>query len=733
MQIRTKSRGAHGRRLLVLGILLVIPGAKNYAREKRTLQKSQTDLQIKAANTSLDQFAPVATNWNSSTLRVQSSLAGGNQRALVQFDLSTLPNVGIKSAILSLQVKTPSALMRTYNAHFVTGFSWGNDASWRSSTSSKLWASPGGDFSGRATARALMSPLAVSASWDITRDVQAWYSGTPNFGILIKDSVEGDAAGIFTTFASNEDPVPANRPRLDVTYVQNVQNLNVAPSYGGLTLNWTYPLPLGTILEPNVGVLILRRAGSPVDPSSVPMDGTIPELCSSIGTATVVFNDSANATHFADNFGDSCGAPANGVAWFYKVFLRDSANNYSANGVHDGAFVPEISATPDGVLFQRPVWMAATGSAAPSASRLSPADVSAITVAQSALLLSVDSHSGLQPYSPVSLGAPITTRSSIVDKTDSSTARDVIYAADQSGLLYALNTRNGNFIWFTDPNGGAESSIYGAAAVLVKEFSSPSYIHSTDLLVLGTRNPGTRTGNQVLGINANTGTIVWQITGNTGVIPALDMISSAPVIDYRRNAIWLTTRSAGTTEQPSLWEIDANTGNVLTTSKLGDIDDSPALTPQGEELFVGNNAGTLFAINPANGETLTSFEGGDGAIRGAPVVVNSYSPYQIVFSSSSKVQKVSFDARTNTFTPIWNTDIASPSTPLHLVGLSKIYVGSSDGKIHEMDVVTGSDGKQRSVNQTKPTVVGDPSVDAPLSRIYVCTTDQRMYAFAIPF
>jgi outer membrane protein assembly factor BamB len=252
------------------------------------------------------------------------------------------------------------------------------------------------------------------------------------------------------------------------------------------------------------------------------------------------------------------------------------------------------------------------------------------------------------------------------------------------------------------------------------------------LLILGTRNPGTRTENEVLGISASTGVVIWRLKGNVGIVPPLDMTSSTPLIDYRRNAIWLTSRSADSTKQPSLWEIDANAGNVLTSLNLGDTDSSPVLTPGGEVLFLGNNAGTLFAIDPSNGTTLATFDGDDGAVRGAPAIVKSNPTYQIVFSSSSKVQEVSFDVRTNTFTRIWNTSIASPSTPLHLVGLSRIYVGSSDGKIHELDAVTGSDRKQRSVNP-KPTIVGAPIGDTSLSRIYACATDQHIYAFAVPF
>jgi len=61
-------------------------------------------------------------------------------------------------------------------------------------------------------------------------------------------------------------------------------------------------------------------------------------------------------------------------------------------------------------------------------------------------------------------------------------------------------------------------------------------------------------------------------------------------------------------------------------------------------------------------------------------------------------------------------------------------VGSSDGKIHELALATGADVKDEVTNDG-PTIgtVGDPSIDEALSRIYVTTTDQRAYAFIIPF
>src|ERR1700687_1486097 len=99
MQMTGRFGSASIRRLAALVLLLFIPVAKDHAREKKTIQKSPTDLQAKAADTYLDQSAPTIVNGNSSSLRVQSAVPGGNQRVVVQFDFSSLPNVGIKSAI----------------------------------------------------------------------------------------------------------------------------------------------------------------------------------------------------------------------------------------------------------------------------------------------------------------------------------------------------------------------------------------------------------------------------------------------------------------------------------------------------------------------------------------------------------------------------------------------------------------------------------------------------------
>jgi hypothetical protein len=63
--------------------------------------------------------------------------------------------------------------------------------------------------------------------------------------------------------------------------------------------------------------------------------------------------------------------------------------------------------------------------------------------------------------------------------------------------------------------------------------------------------------------------------------------------------------------------------------------------------------------------------------------------------------------------------------------LSKVYVGGGDGKIHELDLATGVDGKQRLLNPTA--TVGDVGIDVTLSYVMASASDGRIYAFAYPF
>ena len=710
-------------------------GRSSFAREQATLQKSVQNPQARAANNFLDQANPNSVNAN--ILQVQSA-RNGNQRALILFDFSLLPNVGIKTAQLTLTVQTAPLRNRTYDAFPLNNFFATADATWNTRVADLPWDTAGGDIPGTRTASVRVGPLTTTASWTITSAVQSWYSGNasgvpvPDYGTLIKDHNENTIAlGTRTVFDSNSSASP---PALTVTFVQNVQNLAAAVGSGQVALSWTYPSAIGSILEANKGVLIVRNSGVPVNKNTVPTDGTTYAPCTALGNGIVVFNSTTLATSFTDDSSDKCGGPANGTAYYYKVFIQDSARNYSTSGSSpDGGSLstPEVSATPSASTPDTSNWITATYSTTLAPPSLFPGLV-AMLGTQTNFLFGIDANTGLRLYPPLSLGGAITGRSPVIDAPDSSVGQDMVYVADQSGLAYGIAVDTGQTAWVVDPLQQGGTPFVAAGALLVKNFAAALYTLPHDLFILGTRNSSTATANAIVAVDGNSGATVWKTVGASGTTPAMDIINATPTISYTKNTVWVTSDS-NKNKQPSLWKLDANTGKVLATLSLGDIDSSPVLTPDESILFVGNNAGTIYAIDTTSASVITSFVGGDGATIDYPLLVNFSSPYTLVFSGATAVHGLTYNATTKAFTANWKTTVNAPSAPISVFGFTDLWVGSGDGMIHELNMNTGADIRDLVVNTGQPGVIGDPSLDLTLNRIYVSTNDQRMYSFPFPF
>jgi hypothetical protein len=707
---------------------------------RETIAIHSTSSQVRGADSTLDQGNANTNTGTAATLTVESANGGKNKRAIVEFDFSSLPNVAIKQALLVMHATSSTIVgaSRTYGAYPVASFSRETDVTWNTRVADLLWGAAGGDIGGTPTATASVGTIATSTpiQFDITKDVQNWYNGTPNYGTLIRDQTENSAAAPTTMFGSREG-TSANAPEIDVTFIQNVTNLAAAPGNATVTVSWGYPTPIGTVNsgENYSGVLILRRANFPVDKSSVPTDTQDPAMCSIVGTGTVVFDNSSNATSFTDNSSDPCGGPTNDTTWFYKVFLRDQKNYYATQPITNGSvYTTEISATPSATAAgqQNSVWIAATFSTTLAAPSLFPGSI-VMAGSQTNLSFGIDAVSGMRKYPAVSLGGPVTGRSPVIDAADSSLGKNMMYIADNDGLVYAVATDTGQIVWAVNPTGQTTNGFQSAPAVQAKAFSDGTFTPTHDLLVVGTRNAATTSTNQIEGIDGNTGATLWQTIGNGNAGAAMDIISSTPAVDFVNHAIWVTSRSNGGTAQPSLWKLNPNTGAVLAKAALGDTDSDPTLSVPADVLFVANNAGTIFAINPVSGATLKSVAGGDGAIITFPVVLGLTSPYTVIFSGQTAVHAMTYNKSSNTFTSLWSTTVSGPSAPVAFTGFGKVYVGSADGKIHELDVVTGVDGKQRTANTGQPGIVGDPSLDLTLSRIYISTNDQRAYGFVFPF
>jgi outer membrane protein assembly factor BamB len=734
------------------------------AREQAVIQKGTNgNTQLRGGDGWMDQQNPNTNHAGSATLDVRAR-TGRRERALILFDLSVVPNAGIKTATLTLNVIQPPSANRTYVANFVSSFWDQASVTWNDRVGTTAWGAPGGSFNngvGNGTDTASVTTTSTSVSWNLTTAARVWYNSSADYGILIHDNTEtGLGAGIQTLFSSMNDPTPGNRPQLTLTFLQNVTNLKATPGNGTITVSWAYPTPIGTILEPYAGVVILRRQGAPVDKGSVPADGSAPPaLCSTIGSGTLVFVGTMADTSFTDDGSDACGAPANGTPYYYKVFTYDTAFNYSSSPTGLGApfdggstYTAEAGAMPNPPgSTQSPLWMIATHSsnlAPPGIVPASQIDIGTDTNQ----IFALDATTGTHLYPPVALGGVITGRPPILDPGFASLGKQVAYVACRDNYVYAVDTLTGQILWESDPNNSATNLFQGGAAVQIKSFSNALFLASHDLVVVGTRNGGTTTANRIIGIDGNTGAAVWTRTGNAGGTPPMDIISSTPTVDYAHNAIWVTSHANNGSTQPNLWKLDSNTGAVLFSTNLpgGDIDSSPSFSYSSDVLFVGTNGitgggtpanGRIYALNPVtggavSGTTVAFFDGADGAVRGFPFVVNATPPYTVVFTTATTVHAVSFNPTTNTFTPLWTSAaLNSPSAPVVSTSFGKVYVGTADGYLNELNLADGTLSKRIIVNTFYPAIVGDPAMDELNQKIYVSTVtnDQRAYAFTFPF
>ncbi len=169
---------------------------------------------------------------------------GNARRALIQFDLSSIPSgVEVTSVNFSVDVSKVGTNVKAsrYSLHRLTT-EWGEgasisggkggsavspDATWQSAQlDSTNWNTAGGDFNAIASAKidfgTSRGPGSVTDTTALIQDVQDWLGGdVPNFGwILIGEESESCTA---RQFGSKET---GNAPQLTITYKQatNIQN-----------------------------------------------------------------------------------------------------------------------------------------------------------------------------------------------------------------------------------------------------------------------------------------------------------------------------------------------------------------------------------------------------------------------------------------------------------------------------------------------------------------------------
>jgi hypothetical protein len=101
-------------------------------------------------------------------------------------------------------------------------------------------------------------------------------------------------------------------------------------------------------------------------------------------------------------------------------------------------------------------------------------------------------------------------------------------------------------------------------------------------------------------------------------------------------------------------------------------------------------------------------------------------------STNTKVWSIVDNVTFGSVSPGWPvTTIASPSIPLYVPGTTQVLVGSGDGKLYQMNVVTPLPAKSVTLGDGTA-AVGAPGLDIIKMLIYVGTDAGVVYAVTFP-
>lgn len=505
----------------------------------------------------------------------------------------------------------------------------------------------------------------------------------------------------------------------DTTPPANPTKLTGASSDLSVALEWENPVDADY-----AGMLVLGQTGSQV--TDDPVAGTSYVVGDAIGTATVICVVDSGAGP-----NDSCSdvLVSNGTTYFYSAFSYDGDANYSS-GVSTVGY-PRAAST-----FKFAYKTAATTLAPVGAI---PATY-LVGIGNDRLLQRMSETDGTRGnWNPPQAGGAVQARPMCGD-LDSSGATDyTCYAAAQNGRLYRFSADDGTTtaegtrnVAGTSGDAGCTAGLLQAPPVVMLDEFDANGNGNDNVVVVATRCGASN--NKILLYNLALGTLHDSYDGGGG----LGISNGAPTIQYRdsaNNLVFVPVRDDGG-ESIVVLEIDSTPAfgdpEYAVVSGIGDIDAGLAIARKGTDriLVAGNTDGDVFVFNALvpSGNSLQALDsctvaGGcsdsDGGVRGvAPgnsSSENGVSINWIVWTTDSKIHGIkltgdgSFDEAT-----YWSTAIASPSAPLVLRDVTggndtHAYVGSSDGRLYEVDATTGTVARSWLVESG--TTIGTPTFD----------------------
>jgi len=259
-----------------------------------------------------------------------------------------------------------------------------------------------------------------------------------------------------------------------------------------------------------------------------------------------------------------------------------------------------------------------------------------------------------------------------------------------------------------------------------------AYGGAQDLVFVGSRTA--TADNAMYALNTADGTLAFSFN-NGGGAGGIGIINSAATVDYANTRIYFASRARSGGSSDTLWCLSFNGTSFakVWSAALGDIDSAPMVL--NGRLYVGNNSGTIYAIDAASGATIWSYATSDGPVKG--YVMPKYTtgtpttgaPRKLYFSTTTTVWAINDIG--SSATSGWSvTSIAGPSLPLAPYRDTHLYVGSTDGRLYQLDT-SGTVTTSVMLGDGSATV-GSPALDVTDSVAYVGSESGAVYAIQLP-
>jgi len=450
-----------------------------------------------------------------------------------------------------------------------------------------------------------------------------------------------------------------------------------------------------------------------------------PSAPGEVGSTTLVNGGTAGSK---DRYVHDTGPGSNGQTHYYGAFVHRSA----APVLSKGRF---CSGRPFDNVSGSVKWAFNTGVFSLTPPTVSGASVIAPSNDHALYAMKRGPGGGEWPagWRPALFGGPVQSRSPVVPVTVNG-KNPVVFAGAQDGAVYAVDGTVGgatSFPWLPIPI--AATTVQAAPAGLFTAFGG-----DYDYLLVGTRDD--LVDNALVAIDPFLGTELARFT-NGGGGAGIGIIGDMAVVDYATSRVYFASHARSGGSSSTLWCLklaSASPGPVFTLDwkrDLGDISSSPVL--RGGRVYVGSalGGGTVFSIDADGGDVALdrTFSHGDGQVKG--FIFPDRASQDLYFATGTRVWGVSdtADPMPDKFSGgVVLAPGVTPSPVLFVPGSHYVYVGGSDGRLYELDVL----GSPPSVNSVALgdglSTVGGPSLDWWYSLVHVGTEAGIFYAVESP-